>query len=238
MVARRPACSTTRWREIPAARSRVTPVGRSGGRDSTPPWWCDLRPCTPKLASDASRAVGTLAGRSAGPAPTTHRTDIKRSTAWIATLRGPELAQQSSACGLHGPRDRNGWSSRSTPAGPVRRKKRGPKTQKRRFHTPVRRRRTGGLRRGPRSSTACSAGRAVVCRPTADGATRRRRHAAPTTYPWWSSHGGYRRAPLGLPAQSHAAGATKSRCRNPRPCRGRRPDQRPGNSRMRPSERM
>ena len=78
-------CGATAWRPStfapPGARrcrarrrttARNTPVGRSGGRDSTPPWWCwasttgarrSWPPCTPRGRH------AQLAGGSAGAAP-------------------------------------------------------------------------------------------------------------------------------------------------------------------------
>ena len=130
-------------RPVTSRTTAATPVGRSGGRDDYPALVV-LRiyaRCTPKLASDASRA-----GRHAQRWPKRRRSaahgialDIKtlRSTAYRYAARA-RAVQQSAACGLldrvTGKRvvvSLDGGRVR------VRRKKRGPKTKKgrNRFHT-------------------------------------------------------------------------------------------------------
>ena len=186
-------CGATAWRPStfapPGARrcrsrrrttARNTPVGRSGGRDSTPPWWCwaSTTGARPKLASDA-RPRGRhaqLAGRSAG------RSSAPRASPWImqdpplrppiATLRGySRAAQQSVGVRSAGPRDRQ--KARmvvSLDGGRVRVPAQDPSVAPRRrrprnrFHSfdwkepkllilyVVGRRRRDRLRRGPRSS--------------------------------------------------------------------------------------
>ena len=128
--------------------------------------------CTPKLASDASRAVAmhsSLAEAQAQLRSEGIALDIKtlRSTAYRYAARA-RAAQQSAACGLldraTGKRvvvSLDGGRVR------VRRKKRGPKTKKgrNRFHTDSKllilssSATTDRLRRGPRSSTARSGDR-------------------------------------------------------------------------------
>ena len=132
--------------------------------------------CTPKLASDASRAVAMLSSLAEAQAQLRSdgiALDIKtlRSTAYRYAARA-RAAQQSAACGLldrvTGKRvvvSLDGGRVR------VRRKKRGPKTKKgrNRFHTDWKEPKlssctssatTGDrLRRGPRSSTARSGDR-------------------------------------------------------------------------------
>ena len=149
-------CGATAWRPStfapPGARrcrsrrrttARNTPVGRSGGRDSTPPWWCwasttGARRSWPPMQAARSPCSARWPKRrrlrSDGIA-----LDIKtlRSTAYRYAARA-RAAQQSAACGLldrvTGKRvvvSLDGGRVR------VRRKKRGPKTKKgrNRFHT-------------------------------------------------------------------------------------------------------
>ena len=121
-----------------------TPVGRSGGRGLYPALVVlgIYDRCTPKLASDASRAVAMLSSLAEAQAQLRSdgiALDIKtlRSTAYRYAARA-RAAQQSAACGLldrvTGKRvvvSLDGGRVR------VRRKKRGPKTKKgrNRFHT-------------------------------------------------------------------------------------------------------
>ena len=150
-------CGATAWRPStfapPGARrcrsrrrttARNTPVGRSGGRDSTPPWWCwasttGARRSWPRMQAARSPCTARWPKRRRSSAPTASPW-ISRPSARppIATLRGPRAAQQSAACGLldsvTGKRvvvSLDGGRVR------VRRKKRGPKTKKgrNRFHT-------------------------------------------------------------------------------------------------------
>ena len=150
-------CGATAWRPStfapPGARrcrsrrrttARNTPVGRSGGRDSTPPWWCwasttGARRSWPRMQAARSPCSARW--------PKRRRSSAPRASPWIsrpsarppiATLRGARAAQQSAACGLldrvTGKRvvvSLDGGRVR------VRRKKRGPKTKKgrNRFHT-------------------------------------------------------------------------------------------------------
>ena len=105
-------CGPTAWRPSTFAPSgarrcrhdtvlprETTPVGRSGGRDSTPPWWCwaSTTGARSKLASDASRAVAMLSsGRSAGFA-----SSAPTASPWqdppldrLSAERGPEPAER------------------------------------------------------------------------------------------------------------------------------------------------
>ena len=150
-------CGATAWRPStfapPGARrcrsrrrttARNTPVGRSGGRDSTPPWWCwasttGARRSWPPMQAARSPCSARWPKRRRSSAPTASPW-ISRPSARppIATLRGPERPSMSAACGLldrvTGKRvvvSLDGGRVR------VRRKKRGPKTKKgrNRFHT-------------------------------------------------------------------------------------------------------
>ena len=184
-------CGATAWRPStfapPGARrcrsrrrttARNTPVGRSGGRDSTPPWWCwasttGARRSWPPMQAARFAMLSSLAEAQAQLRSDGIVLDIKtlRSTAYRYAARA-RAAQQSAACGLldrvTGKRvvvSLDGGRVR------VRRKKRGPKTKKgrNRFHTDWKEPKLlilyvvgddgDRLRRGPRSSTARSGDR-------------------------------------------------------------------------------
>ena len=102
-------CGATAWRRStfapPGARrcrsrrrttARNTPVGRSGGRDSTPPWWCwasttGARRSWPRMQAARSPCTARWPKRRRSSAPTASPW-ISRPSARppIATLRGPE----------------------------------------------------------------------------------------------------------------------------------------------------
>ena len=102
-------CGATAWRPStfapPGARrcrsrrrttARNTPVGRSGGRDSTPPWWCwasttGARRSWPRMQAARSPCTARWPKRRRSSAPTASPW-ISRPSARppIATLRGPE----------------------------------------------------------------------------------------------------------------------------------------------------
>ena len=102
-------CGATAWRPStfapPGARrcrsrrrttARNTPVGRSGGRDSTPPWWCwasttGARRSWPRMQAARSPCSARWLKRRRSSAPTASPW-ISRPSARppIATLRGPE----------------------------------------------------------------------------------------------------------------------------------------------------
>ena len=76
--------------------ARNTPVGRSGGRDSTPPWWCwasttGARRSWPRMQAARSPCSARWPKRRRSSAPTASPW-ISRPSARppIATLRGPE----------------------------------------------------------------------------------------------------------------------------------------------------